>query len=456
MPKNNYSGNCSKLWNSSFPVLCLFLFMICSCSSSCSKTKDSTTAPPVVPPVINPVRGTLTLVNEAHLEHLTVPVIFPNGNTASGIYIYANAPSYLLADAAGEGFTCIDDVARAALFYLRKPGFATDTAVQSRAYNLIRFVVNMQSPNGYFYNFFQTGNTINTTGSTSVNLPKWWSWRALQALTEAGPLIRPKNAILAAQMDEAIGKLIGRIQTDLVNLPQTTVMQNGIIVPQWLPEGADAGATLLLGLIPYAQTSGDALIKQYIKKLADGIVLSQQGDAGHFPYSCFLSSGTLWHAYGSDQAHALFLVSKFLNDTSYSNRALAEVDHFYPWLLQNGFKYSFEIENSNGSISAQNIQNYEQIAYGVRPFVSAAVDALALTKDLKYADLAGQLSAWFFHKNPAQTVMYDSTTGRCFDAISAGNLVNRNAGAESCVEALLTMQLVEANPAVRTALNKYK
>lgn len=442
----------SSLLTSPFPALCFLLFVACSCGTSCSKTKDKAPAPPVV----NPAGGVGDLVNRNHLEHLTVPVIFTNGSTAAGIVIYANAPDYTPVIAAGEGFTCIDDVARAALFYLRNPVFATDTAVQTRAFNLIRFVINMQSPNGYFYNFLQTGNVINTSGITSVNQPKWWSWRALQALTEGGDLIKTKNAALAAQVDDAVRKLISRIQTDLVNIPQTTAVQNGIVVPQWLPEGADAGATLLLGLIPYAQSSGDAGIKQYIKKLADGIVLSQHGDAGHFPYSCFLSSGTLWHAYGSDQAHALFQVSKFLNDTSYSNRALAEVDHFYPWLLQNGFKYSFEVENTSGSITAQNIQNYEQIAYGIRPFVSAAVDAFILTQDVKYADLAGQLSAWFFRKNPAQTVMYDSTTGRCFDAIGAGNAVNRNAGAESCIEALLTMQMVEASSEVRTALNKYK
>ncbi len=52
--------------------------------------------------------------------------------------------------------------------------------------------------------------------------------------------------------------------------------------------------------------------------------------------------------------------------------------------------------------------------------------------------------------------MYDSTTGRCYDAISTGNQVNLNSGAESTIEALLTMQRVQKYPAVRTALNIYK
>jgi hypothetical protein len=135
---------------------------------------------------------------------------------------------------------------------------------------------------------------------------------------------------------------------------------------------------------------------------------------------------------------------------------LAEVDNFYPWLLQNGLKYSFEVENINNTLTAKNVKEYEQIAYGVRPMVSAAIDAFEITKNEKYAVMAGRLSAWFLGNNIAGTAMYSATTGRCYDAINAGGLVNKNAGAESCIEALLTMQIVSKYPAVKTALNKYK
>jgi hypothetical protein len=439
--------------------LCVIVLLAGAFMGACSKGRAN--GPDGGPDPVNPPTGPGTgnptgLVNTTHLKNLTVPVTFPNGNTAEAICIYSNAPAYTPADAPGEGFTCVDDVARAVLVYCRNPAFATDTAIQHRAFNGIRFVINMQSDNGYFFNFLQQGNVINTNGATSINLAKWWSWRALQALTEGGAVIKTKNATLSSQIDAAVAKLISRLQTDQVNLPQTSVVQNGIAIPQWLPEGADAGATLVLGLIPYCQVSGDLVMKQYVKKLADGIIAMQQGDASHFPYSCFLSSGTLWHAYGSDQAHALFQVARFLNDTSYSNRALAEVDNFYPWLFKNGLKYSFEVTKTGDLITAQNVQDYEQIAYGIRPFVSAAVDAYVLTGNPKYADMAGKLISWYFGRNPASAVMYDQGTGRCFDAIGVGNVVNRNAGAESCIEALLTMQYADASPAVLSALNKYK
>ncbi|MBL0358269.1 MAG: hypothetical protein IPP72_15995 [Chitinophagaceae bacterium] len=160
------------------------------CATACKKQRSTAAPGPVtvIPiPVIIP-----SILNTTHLEKLMVPVSFPNGEKAEGIYIYADAPSYTPVVAGGEGFTCVDDVARGVLFYLRSSTFSSDTLVQKKVYGLLGFLINMQADNGYFYNFLQQGNVINKTGITSVNQPKWWSWRALQALTEAGPVIRQK------------------------------------------------------------------------------------------------------------------------------------------------------------------------------------------------------------------------------------------------------------------------
>jgi len=51
--------------------------------------------------------------------------------------------------------------------------------------------------------------------------------------------------------------------------------------------------------------------------------------------------------------------------------------------------------------------------------------------------------------------MYDVTTGRGYDGLSSTS-VNINAGAESTIEALLTMEKVESYPDVKAALDKYK
>jgi hypothetical protein len=429
-----------------------FQFALCLCAISCMAVtckKQSTSAPV-------PSTNDTSLVNLSHLNYLYTPVTFSTGTNAAGIYIYAEAPDYHLVAAAGEGFTCVDDVARAAQVYLRSGKFLADTSIQNKTYNLIRFILEMQSANGYFYNFLFPGNTINTNGVTSINNANWWSWRALYTLSEAGPLVRAKNVQLADKIDAAIGKLIAKLKTDLVPIPQTTKVVSGITVPEWLPAGSgtDQAAIIILGLIPLA--NNDAVLTSYIKKLADGIVLMQQGDATHFPYSCILSWENTWHAYAGDQAFALMKAGAFLNDAGYTAKGMAEVDNFYPWLLQNGMKSSFVLSKNGGTVNLASEESYDQIAYGIRPMISASIEAYVLTNSAKYADISGHLAAWFLGANDAHKIMYSVTTGRCFDALQSSSGVNINSGAESTIEALLAMENVEKYPAVKAALNKYK
>ncbi len=435
-------------------ILCCFLLL-----AGCKKN-EGTVAPPSTPPIIPgtpdiPPVSVAGILNTAHLEKLIVPVLFPNGAKALGVYIYSNAPNYTLASAPGEGFTCVDDVARAALFYIRNPSFSTDTLIQMRAFGLIDFLLNMQSENAYFYNFLYTGNTINKAGITSINEAKWWSWRALQTLTEGYEVIKTKNKPLADKMLLSADKLVVRIKADLVAIPETTTQIQGLTIPNWLPEGADQAATLILALIPYCKAKPDVVMNSYIKKLADGIILMQFGDKNNFPYSAFISSGNIWHAYGSFQAYALIKAADFLNMPVYKEKAMAEVDNFYPWLIQNGYKSSFEVISSNGVLVSKNAQEFEQIAYGFSPYIFAAIEAYKITKDEKYADMAGRLAAWFFGKNSANTTIFSKETGRCYDALFTGNQINKNSGAESTIEALLSMQQVSAEGAIKAAMEIY-
>ena len=400
-----------------------------------------------------------SLVNTSHLDQLYTPLVFPGGRAAAGIYIYSQAPDYHPVADADEGFTCVDDVARALQVYIRTPKFSSDTSVQNKCFRLIRFILEMQSVNGYFYNFLFPDMTINTSGATSVNTANWWSWRALYALAEAEPLVLPKDAQLAGEMNNVISKLVVVIKNELVALPQVTKTVNGITVPTWLPaeSGTDQAAIIILGLIAYCEeTNVDPELTTYIRKLADGIALMQQGDATHFPYSCILSWENTWHAYAGDQALALIKAGIFLKDDSYTTKGITEIDNFFPWLLQNGIKSSFVVENNNGNIVMTAEKTYEQIAYGITPMITAAIEAYRLTKQDKYADMAGHFAAWFSGANDANENMYSISTGRCFDGIESSSSVNHNAGAESTIEALLAMQGVESESAVRSAFNKYK
>jgi hypothetical protein len=316
----------------------------------------------------------------------------------------------------------------------------------------------MQSENGYFYNFLFPGNIINKTGKTSVNGPHWWSWRALQTLTEAAPLLKNIDAQLTSKINVAVNGLVERIKRDGAKTSATIKTVSGITVPQWLPAGSatDQAAIIILGLIPYCKNTGDTIITAYVKGLADGIIMMQQGDATHFPYSCFLSWENVWHAYGSDQAYALFKAAQFFKDSTYSQRALDEVAHFYPWLLKTGFKSSFSVIKKGDEFTSSEEKKYAQIAYGIRPMVFAAAEAYQVTGEEKYADIAGNIAAWLGGRNEAGKNMYDTATGRCYDGIIGRDSINYNSGAESTIEALLTMQMVEKTPAIKRAFTKYK
>ncbi|HYJ64539.1 MAG TPA: hypothetical protein VEV62_12400 [Parafilimonas sp.] len=426
--------------------LAILFFAVSSMAVTCKKQAVANTSLP---------EDTM-LVNTSHLDYLYTPFTFSTGANVAGIYIYSEAPDYHLVPDADEGFTCVDDVARAMQVYVRNAKFLSDTSMQNKAYNLINFLLEMQSDNGYFFNFVFPDYTINTSGQTSTNNANWWSWRALYALSESSPVIRNKNPQLANKMDVAINAVVAKIKTDFFSLPETTKVVSGITVPQWLPAGSgtDQAAILLLGLLPLAKN--DAAITSYTKKLTDGIALMQYGDAAHFPYACILSWENTWHAYAGDQAYALMKAGEFFNDTSYTNKCIAEVKNFYPWLLQNGMKSNIEMQSDGTQLSISSQQSFDQIAYAIRPIVTAAAEAYHLTGENKYADIAGHLAAWFLGANNAGTIMYSISTGICFDGIRSATSVNKNSGAESTIEALLTMEIAEANPAIKTAMYKYK
>lgn len=399
-----------------------------------------------------------SLINTNHLEHLLTPVIFSDSVNTLGIYIYAEAPGYRLVADSDEGFTCVDDVSRATLIYLRDKNFSTDTSIQNKTAKLIRFILEMQSPGGYFYNFLFPGNTINKKGKTSINTANWWSWRALQTLAEASPSIKRINPSLAEKIDSAITKLIIKIKSEVATFPLITKKIKDITVPQWLPAGSasDQASILILGLINYCSYHHDRELKNFIRNLADGIAMMQHGNEGKFPYSCFLSWENTWHAYGSDQAYALMKAGRFLNESGYINKAMAEVDNFYPWLLKNGMRSSFSIVKHDKEFAAVDEKQFPQIAYGIRPMIFATAEAYEVTGNQKYADIAGHLAAWFFGANDANETMYDKNTGRCFDGIVEKDSVNRNSGAESTIECLLAIQKIENYPAIISAMNKYK
>ena len=120
--------------------------------------------------------------------------------------------------------------------------------------------------------------------------------------------------------------------------------------------------------------------------------------------------------------------------------------HFYPYCIEQNFISDFRLVRSIDSLKLRDLESFPQIAYGIRPMIFASLEAYLITGDVAYAIQAGKLAMWFFGNNPARQVMYDHLTGRTFDGINSAIKINFNSGAESTIEALLSIQAMESNP----------
>ena len=399
-------------------------------------------------------------VNLAHLDHLYRTVKLANGTEAGTIAIYSEAPDFHLVTDADEGFTCVDDVSRAALLLLNEPDLATNTDKQTKLRALTEFVLQLQAEDGdrgagYFSNFLWPDGSINKTFKTSVAEPNFWSWRAMWHLTHVYTYYQKTDRILAGRIQTATQKLIVVMLRDFLGKPKAFKRVRGVRVPDWLPfgSGSDQAAIMLLSLLAIHQQTPNADLLKLIDLLGEGIIAMQYGGPGQYPYGAILSYENTWHAYASDQAYALLRVGKALNKPAWQAAARREIDNFYPYLLKQGLLESFVVEQTGNGIKAVSTNRFSQIAYSVRPMIWAALEAYDQTKNTKYADMAAQFTGWFLGKNPAGVVMYDRTTGRGYDGIGTSAVVNRNSGAESTIESLWAFQRLEQYPEV---LNKLK
>jgi hypothetical protein len=388
-------------------------------------------------------------INTAHLDSLYQELV-RGADTIGIVHIYAEHPDYQWKGDDDEGIACVDDASRAAIFYLKQYQKTALPAELDKGRKLIRFLLSMQSPNGYFYNFIWPDGTINMDGITSKPEPNFWSCRVLWAFGEALNVLDPQDALvpmIIAKRDKLVRTMLNE-PGFRTNKTDTTM---GWSFPTWLPRisGTDQAAIVLTGLtlMHQQQVKGGSIpndsIEAFIDHFADGIMEMQIESPDSLFDGAFLSWENLWHAYANIQSYALLQAGEAFNDPHMVTHAMYEIDHFYPSVLHQGGLEHFFIRVDSGVISHYDKKQFSQIAYGRRPMVWASVKAYEMTTDQKYLDQALQLAAWFKGDNAAEAVMYDPQTGRGYDGINNATSINRNAGAESTIEALLTLQAIE-------------
>lgn len=420
-----------------FKYILLFLTLLSSCSKN-----DATTSN-------NP------LVNTSHLEHL-YQVVEKNNTNLGTIWIYCDAPEYQLVADSDEGFTCVDDVARTLVFYCRQYKDSPSQENLNKIKAFTHFLLYMKANNGYFYNFMFPDEEINTTHINSLPIPNFWTWRAFWAFSELNLLDSSELDDLKAQTIPVMEDLVNKINQIFIS-DYSTVVFDGIEIPSWLADqGADQIALIMLSLTNYYQVNKSPVIYDLLIKLGNALIEAQYGDIDNFPHYAFLSWKNIWHAWGNTQAYALLYTGRILQNDIFINAGQKEVDHFYPYCLESGYLSDFKISMSNNTIVKQDFNSFPQIAYGISPMIFASLEAYLITGNESYATQAGEIATWFFGNNSAEQIMYDYVTGRGFDGIDSANKINYNSGAESTIEALLSMQAIESNYISKQALENFK
>ena len=384
-------------------------------------------------------------INLAHLNHLYDWAQLEDGTPLAIIYIYAEYPDYRPVVAQGEGFTCVDDIARAAVVYERYARYFNDSDALAKARSLIRTLLKLQAGNGCFYNFLRKNGTIETHNRNSQPLPDWWTWRAFWALTEFGLHQGKANKALGDSIRLAVERLRPHIQALARKQGEFETVQ-GFRVPLWLPQtyGADQASILLNAMVNTFRWTGDSSWLPLMRVQAEGILAMQVCDHTSETDGMFLSYKNFWHAYGNSQADALLAYFEVSGDSSAFRAALHEINSFYPFLIREGYLHALTLTRRNGRVAIEQKVRFEQIAYDFRPAIWACLKAYRLTGQEKYAYRARKFLAWFSGDNAARRAMYDAQTGRCFDGILSPQKINLNAGAESTIEALLSLLEMQA------------
>ncbi|HEX7070193.1 MAG TPA: hypothetical protein VF190_05285 [Rhodothermales bacterium] len=375
------------------------------------------------------------MFNLSHLDHL-LEIVEQGGISYGIVHIYAEAPGYEWVGDEDEGIAALDDAARAAVVYFRHFELTGNEASREKAEALIRFVMYMQTDDGLFYNFVWNNELgINTTHENSrAETFGFWAARGVWALGTCAKVLKDADPAQSEACARRVRRSYPHIQDALSRYGQTTV-RNGRTYPLWLLEdyAADSSSELLLGLAAMRQAYSDDELNAMIDRLAEGIAMMQFGDVATFPFGAHASWLETWHGWGNSQTQALA-------EAGVLESALREAEHFYPYLLVNGWRHSMEFGNPSGG------REYEQIAYAVRCVAVGLVRLFDATGDEKHAILAGLAASWFTGNNVAGAVMYDAESGRGYDGITGPSSVNRNAGAESTIEANYTILEIERHP----------
>ena len=352
----------------------------------------------------------------------------------------------------GQGAYNADDVARAAVVYLRHWTLTGSELSRDSAYEMLRSLAYLQTtdgPNaGNVVLWMQPDGTLNPSAEPvelpdpSDSGPSYWLARTIWALGEGYAAFQDADPEFAAFLEDRLALSVGALDRQVLVNYGEWAESDGMRVPSWLiVDGADASAEAVLGLAARVEAQpADTASRDAMRKLAEGIAAMSAGSVQSWPYGAVLpwaQSRSMWHAWGSQMPAALAEASVVLGDPALAEPAIMDAAVFTPTLLTAGGP-------DNGWFPSPT--DRVQIAYGADSRVQSLLAVADATGSAGFEALAGMQAAWFFGANRAGEPLYDPATGITFDGLQPDGTINRNSGAESTIHGLLTMIALDARP----------
>jgi len=313
--------------------------------------------------------------------------------------------------------------------YLRDYEVTGDVRSRDEALGLLAFITAMEQGDGEFVNFIDSVGRLNRNAPSSRKSMSYWAARSIWALGEAVRVLGPRDSTALSSMRPPLDRALAR-------------MAREIDTGRLLGGSTTATAEALLGLVALQNAEPSAALVSLGQRTADLLAARSTGTMWSAPWGAHLDGpGADWHAWGARTPEALAMAQNAFGRLAYGASARKEADGMWGRFLLAGRIPSMVAPDGAATW-------YPQIAYGIGSIVDGYLALADISTDPRYAVFAGLAAGWFVGANPARLSMYDEKTGRSFDGIDGPTplLVNRNAGAESTIEALLALQRVTSNP----------
>lgn len=389
-----------------------------------------------------------------------------------GAYLPCGGGPLVGPDRYAQGAFNADDIARAAVVYLRHWQATGAGTSRSAARQLLRGLCFLQTVTdslddartGNVVLWQQPDGTLNPSADPpeppdpSDSAESAWLARTIWALGEGYAAFRDDTPDLARFLQTRLRLAIAALRRQVLPRYGQWRVVDEHATPAWLiADGADLTGEALLGLSAYVRASQDDDARKILEQLAEGVTAMRTGTPWTWPFGAVLPYGlsrTAWHGWAGLAPAGLARVYEVAGDLAARDAALADAASFTPHLLVAGGPDNLRIAPP-GATESLTIDGV-QLAYGAQSRVECLLATARATGRSSLSTLAGIAGSWFFGNNPAGAPMYDPATGRTYDGVDIPDdpppgalhrgVIHRDAGAESTIHGLLAMLALDGDP----------